>query len=135
MTPLQKCAWYGLAIGVVLAIAILVVSITREGVTAYTEDPGMRAIVASLFVGGLIAYLIVMHLTLHKPCQVDERDRLIMGRHDFAGSLEHYTNRNLLGPGANTSYFPIPNTNVYFCCQYTGPVCRYPDWLPENGKP
>ena len=80
MAPLQKRAWYSLAIGVVLAIAILVVFITKEGVTAYTEDPGMRAIVASLLVGGLIAYLIVMHLTLRKPGQVDERDRLIIGR-------------------------------------------------------
>ena len=80
MAPLQKRAWYGLVIGVVMAIAIIVVFITKGGVTAYTEDPGMRAILAALFVGGLVAYLIVMNLTLRKPGQVDERDRLIMGR-------------------------------------------------------
>jgi len=80
MAPLQKRAWYGLVIGVVWAIAIIVVFIAKGGVNAYTEDQGMRAIVAGLLVGGLIAYSVMMILTLRKPGQVDERDRLIMGR-------------------------------------------------------
>ena len=79
MAPLQKRAWYGLVIGVLWAIAIIVVFIARGGVTAYTEDPGMRAIVAALLVGGLIAYSVMMILTFRKPDQVDERDRLIIG--------------------------------------------------------
>ena len=80
MAPLQKRAWYGLVIGVVMVITIIVVFITKGGVTAYTEDLSMRAILAALLIGGLVAYLIVMDLTLRKPGQVDERDRLIMGR-------------------------------------------------------
>ena len=80
MAPLQKRVWYGLAIGVVWAIAIIVVFIAKGGVTAYTEDPGMRVIVAALLIGGLIAYSVMMILTFRKPGQVDERDRLIMGR-------------------------------------------------------
>ena len=80
MTPLQKRSWYGLAIGVVWAIAIVVVFIAKGGVTAYTEDQGMRVILASLLIGGLLAYFIMMRLTLRKPGQVDERDRLILGR-------------------------------------------------------
>ena len=38
MAPLQKRAWYGLAIGLILAIVIIVVFIAKGGVTAYTED-------------------------------------------------------------------------------------------------
>ena len=37
-------------------------------------------IVYALWVGVPLAYLIVVNLTLRKPGQVDERDRLIMGR-------------------------------------------------------
>jgi len=80
MAPLQKRAWYGLVIGIVWAIAIIVVFIAKGGATAYTEDQGMRAILSALFIGGLIAYFIMMRLTLRKPGQVDERDRLILGR-------------------------------------------------------
>ena len=80
MAPLQKRALYGLAIGVVWAIAIIVVFIAKGGVTAYTEDQGMRVILAALLIGGLLAYFIMMRLTLRKPGQVDERDRLILGR-------------------------------------------------------
>jgi len=80
MARLQKRAWYSLAIGVIWAIAIIVVFIAKGGVTAYTEDQGMRVILAALLIGGLLAYFIMMRLTLRKPGQVDERDRLIMGR-------------------------------------------------------
>ena len=79
MATLQKRAWYGLAIGVVWAIAIIVVFIAKGGVTAYTEEQGMRAILAALLIGGLLAYCIMM-IALRKPSQVDERDKLIMGR-------------------------------------------------------
>jgi len=80
MARLQKRALYGLVIGIVWAIAIIVVFIAKGGVTAYTEDPMMRVILAVLFIGGLIAYFIMMRLTLRKPGQVDERDRLILSR-------------------------------------------------------
>jgi len=80
MAPLQKRALYGLVIGVVWAIAIIVVFIAKGGVNAYTEDPGMRAILAALLIGGLIAYSAMMILTLRKPSRVDERDKVIMGR-------------------------------------------------------
>jgi len=80
MAPLQKRAWYGLAIGIVWAIAIIVVFITKGGVSAYTEDQGMRVILAALFIGGLLAYSVMMITALRKRGQVDERDRLIMSR-------------------------------------------------------
>ena len=79
MAPLQKRALYGLAFGVIWAIAIIVVFIVKGGVSTFPEDQGFRIIIDGLWVGGLIFYGILM-LTLRKQSQVDERDRLILGR-------------------------------------------------------
>ncbi len=80
MAPLQKRALYGLGIGMVFAIALIAVFIIKGDVTTFDEDQGFRLIVYALWVGVPLAYLIVVNLTLQKPGQVDERDRLIMGR-------------------------------------------------------
>ena len=80
MAPLQKRALYSLGIGIALAIALIVVIIVKGDVTTFDEDLGFRLIVYALWVGVPLAYLIVVNLTLRKPGQVDERDRLIMGR-------------------------------------------------------
>ena len=80
MAPLQKRALYGMGIGIVFAIALIVVFIAKGDVTTFDEDLGFRLIVYALWVGVPLAYLIVVNLTLRKPGQVDERDRLIMGR-------------------------------------------------------
>jgi len=77
MAPLQKRALYSLVIGVVLAIALILV-IVAKGVTTFDEDQGFRLIVYALWVGVPLVYLIVVNLTLKKPGQVDERDKLIM---------------------------------------------------------
>ena len=79
MAPLQKRALYGMAFGVVWAVAIIVVFIVKGGVSTFSEDQGFRLIIDGLWVGGLIFYGILM-LTLRKQSQVDERDRLILGR-------------------------------------------------------
>ena len=80
MAPLQKRALYSLGIGIALAIALIVVIIVKGDVTTFDEDLGFRLIVYAVWVGVPLAYLIVVNLTLRKPGQVDERDRLIMGR-------------------------------------------------------
>lgn len=84
MAPLQKRALYGLALGVVFALAIVAVFIIKGGVTAYTEDTGMRLIVSVLFVGFLALYGIVLFLTRPKPGRVkvimDERDAAVVRR-------------------------------------------------------
>lgn len=80
MAPLQKRAWYGLVIGIVWAIAIIVVFIAKGGIGTFTEDQGFRIIINVLWVGGLVANLIIVNLALRKPKLVDERDRLIMDR-------------------------------------------------------
>ncbi len=70
MAPLQKRALYGLVLGVVWVIAVVLVF------SAFREDPGLRLILVVLFVGGIIANFLVMR----KPGQVDERDKLIRDR-------------------------------------------------------
>ncbi len=83
MTPLQKRAWINLVIGLVLAIVmipIMVAFIAKGDVTTFDEDLGFRLIVYALWIGVPLAYLIVVNLTLRKPEQIDERDRLIMAK-------------------------------------------------------
>jgi len=79
MAPLQKRALYGLAFGVVWAVTIVVVFIVKGGVSTFSEDQGFRLIIDGLWIGGLIFYGVLM-FTLRKQDQVDERDRLILGR-------------------------------------------------------
>jgi hypothetical protein len=79
MAPLQKRALYSLGIGITLAIALIVIFILKD-VSTFDEDIGFRMIVYALWVGVPLAYLIVVNLTLRKPEQIDERDRLIMAK-------------------------------------------------------
>ena len=80
MAPLQKRALYSLVIGVVFTIALIVVFIAKGDVTTFDEDVGFRLIVYALWIGVPLVYLIIVNLTLRKPEQLDERDRLIMER-------------------------------------------------------
>jgi uncharacterized membrane protein len=80
MAPLQKRALYSLVIGVVCAVALIGIFIAKGDVTTFDEDLGFRLVVYALWIGVPLAYLIVVNLTLRKPGQVDERDRLIMER-------------------------------------------------------
>jgi hypothetical protein len=80
MAPLQKRAWWGLAIGLVFAIAFLLVFVLMGGIKTFNEDQGFRIIIDIIWVGGLVANLVIVNLALRKPGMVDERDRLIMDR-------------------------------------------------------
>jgi len=79
MAPLQKRALYSLGIGIVLAIALIVIVVLKD-INTFDEDQGFRLIVYALWVGVPLAYLIVVNLTLRKPGQIDERDKLIMAK-------------------------------------------------------
>ena len=79
MAPLQKRALYSLGIGIILAIVLIIVFILKD-VNTFDEDLGFRLIVYALWVGVPLAYLIVVNLTLRKPEQLDERDKLIMAK-------------------------------------------------------
>ena len=80
MAPLQKRALYSLVIGVAFAIALTVIFVARGDVSTFDEDLGFRLTVYALWIGVPLAYLMVVNLTLRRPGQVDERDRLIMER-------------------------------------------------------
>jgi len=80
MAPLQKRALYSLLIGLILAAALIAVFIIKGDVTAFDKDEGFRYFVYGVLVGVPLIYLILVNLTLRKPTQIDERDRLIMER-------------------------------------------------------
>jgi hypothetical protein len=80
MAPLQKRAWWGLAIGLAFAVAFVVVFVLMGGIDTFDEDKNFRITIDVLWIGGLLANLVIMELTLRKPAQVDERDRMIQGR-------------------------------------------------------
>jgi hypothetical protein len=80
MAPLQKRALISLLMGLALAIALVVVFVTRD-INAYATDLGFRLIVYALWIGVPVVYLVLMNLTrLSKLKQIDERDKLIKDR-------------------------------------------------------
>jgi hypothetical protein len=81
MTPQQKRAWYGLAIGIVWSLALVVVFVIK-GATAFDKEAGMRAIVYLLFIAGVLAYVAMLYITgwrmRREGVLMDERDRVIL---------------------------------------------------------
>ena len=72
MAPLQKRALISLLMGLALAIALVVVFVTRD-LNAYATDLGFRLIVYALWIGVPVVYLLLINLTrLSKLKQVDE---------------------------------------------------------------
>lgn len=80
MAPLQKRALYSLVIGLVFTIAIIIVFIVKGGIDTFNEDQEYRIIVDVLWIGALLASLLMTGVTFRKPGQLDERDKLIMVR-------------------------------------------------------
>jgi len=80
MAPLQKRALYSFVIGLVLTIALIAVLVAQGDITAFDRDPNLRLIMYAVLIGVPLVYLILVNLTLRKPTQVDERDRLIIER-------------------------------------------------------
>ncbi len=79
MAPLQKRALLSLIAGLVFAIALVVVFITRD-ITTFDDDLGFRLVVYVLWIAVPLAYLIIVNLTIRKPELTDERDRLILAK-------------------------------------------------------
>jgi len=81
VTPQQKRAWYGLAIGIVWAAAIVAVFVIK-GAAAFDEDAGMRVMVYGLFIAGVLAYVAMLYITgwrmRREGVIMDERDRMIL---------------------------------------------------------
>ncbi len=80
MAPLQKRALLSFLIGLVFTIAMVVVLLLEGDVTAFNRDETVRYITYAALIGVPLTYLILIDLTLRKPTQLDERDRLIMLR-------------------------------------------------------
>ena len=80
MAPLQKRALYSLIIGLVITVALIAVLVAQGDVTAFDRDPNLRLIMYAVLIGVPLIYLIFVNLTLRKPTQVDERDKLIIER-------------------------------------------------------
>jgi len=80
MAPLQKRALWGLIIGLAFAVAFTLVFILMGGIETFDEDQNFRIIIDVLWIGGMVANLIMINLTLRKPGMVDERDKLILER-------------------------------------------------------
>jgi hypothetical protein len=81
MTPQQRRAWYGLAIGIVWTLSMVALFVVR-GATTFYEDTGMRLTAYAVFYGGILAYGAMMYITGRKMARdgviQDERDRLIL---------------------------------------------------------
>lgn len=80
MAPLQKRALLSLIIGIIFTIAIILVFSIKGGVDTFDEDQGYRIIIDVLWIGALLASLLMTGITFRKPGQLDERDKLIMVR-------------------------------------------------------
>jgi hypothetical protein len=80
MAPLQKKALYSLVIGLVLAIALVLILVIQGDITSFENNQNLRLIIYAVLIGVPLAYLLLVNSTLRKPGQVDERDRLIILR-------------------------------------------------------
>jgi hypothetical protein len=80
MAPLQKRAWWGLITGLIFALAFALVFVLMGGIETFDSDQTFRIIIDVLWIGGLVANLVIVNLALRRPELVDERDRLIADR-------------------------------------------------------
>ncbi len=80
MAPLQKRAWWGLITGLVFAVAFMLVFVLMGGINTFDEDVNFRIIIDVLWVGGLVANLVIVNMALRKHGMVDERDKIIVDR-------------------------------------------------------
>jgi len=78
MAPLQKRALASLLIGLGFAMALGVALLLQGDVTAFERDETLRWITYAALVGVPLTYLILVDISLRRPTQLDERDRLII---------------------------------------------------------
>ena len=80
MPPLQKKALYSLIIGIVFTIILIAVLIGQGDITELDRNLSLRLLMYAVLVGVPLVYLVLVGLTLRKPRQVDERDKVIIER-------------------------------------------------------
>ena len=87
MAPLQRRALYSFIIGLVITVALIAVLLAQGDITAFDRDPNLRLVMYAVLIGVPLVYLILVNLSLRKPTQVDERDRVIIERSSRAQFL------------------------------------------------
>jgi len=80
MPPLQKKALYSLIIGIAFTITLIAVLIGQGDITELDRNLSLRLLMYAVLVGVPLVYLVLVGLTLRKPRQVDERDKVIIER-------------------------------------------------------
>lgn len=80
MAPLQKRAIYSLAVGIILVAAVVIVLVVQGDIPAFFDDLNSRLVLYAAVIGVPLIYLILVNITLRKPTQIDERDKLIIER-------------------------------------------------------
>jgi hypothetical protein len=78
MAPMQKRAWWGLGLGLVLIAAFLAVFFSMGGVDRFDEDATFRIIVDIIAIAALVVNLVVVNVPLRKRGMADERDFTII---------------------------------------------------------
>ena len=83
MTPLQKRAWIGLGVGLIVCIALIYL-FTTYGIMTVMETDRLRHIYTGFWIGGLLLYvfIVVGHIVKAEfgKAEIDERDKRILSR-------------------------------------------------------
>ncbi len=74
MAPMQKRAWWGLALGLVFGAAFIAVFFAMGGIEEFDKNRTFRVIVDALAIGALIMNLVIVNIPLRNPKLADERD-------------------------------------------------------------
>jgi small-conductance mechanosensitive channel len=78
MAPMQKRAWWGLAIGLAFIVAFILVFFLMGGIETFDENTNFRLTIDALMIAALVANLVIVNLPLTKPGMADERDHRVI---------------------------------------------------------
>jgi hypothetical protein len=80
MAPLQKRALISLGVGLVIVTVVVIVLLMQGDITTFDDNLNTRLVMYAAIIGAPLIYLILVKISLRKPTQMDERDKLIMDR-------------------------------------------------------
>ena len=80
MAPMQKRAWWGLALGGAFAVAFAVVLAAAGGIEEFDRNTTFRLTIDVLMLGALVVNLVVINIPIRNRELADERDIVIFER-------------------------------------------------------
>jgi hypothetical protein len=80
MAPMQKRAWWGLALGGAFAVAFAVVFAAMGGIEEFDRNAGFRLTIDALMLGALVVNLVIVNIPIRNRGLADERDIAIFDR-------------------------------------------------------